>query len=259
MRIGIIGAGNMAAALGAAWAAAGHDVLVGGRSPERSETTAERIRVAVADASPTGAAEGGGAASGDGAAARGTARAVTPREAAEGGEALLLAVLWEGMEELLALAGGPDGALAGKPLLDCTNAVEHAVGLLLPPAPGSAAACAAELAHGAHVVKAFHLFPAAQWDPAARAAAAAERAAAADSAAAAGAAAALAPAATVPLCGDDDGALAAAAQLVRDAGGVPAILPGGLARARQLEEAAGFVIGLAFSGADPAAAVPHVP
>lgn len=253
MRIGIIGAGNMAAALGAAWTAAGHDVLVGGRSPERSEATVERINAATVAASPTGAAAGGG---GGGAAASGTTRAVTPREAAEGGEVLLLAVLWEGMEDLLTLAGGLGGALAGKPLLDCTNAVEHAVGLLLPPAPGSAAQRAAELAPGAHVVKAFHLFPAAQWDPAARAAAVAERAAA-DSAAAPSAPPA--PAATIPLCGDDDAALATAAQLVRDAGGVPAILPGGLARARQLEEAAGFVIGLAFSGADPAAAVPHVP
>jgi 8-hydroxy-5-deazaflavin:NADPH oxidoreductase len=153
------------------------------------------------------------------------------------------------MEELLTLAGGREGALAGKPLLDCTNAVEHAVGLLLPPAPGSAAQRAAELAPGAHVVKAFHLFPAAQWDPAVRAAAA-ERAPAD---------AAPTPPAAVALCGDDDTALAAAAQLVRDVGGLPAILPGGLARARQLEEAAGFVIGLAFSGADPAAAVPHVP
>lgn len=80
-------------------------------------------------------------------------------------------------------------------------------------------------------------FPAAQWVPVDRPASAA----------------------TVPLCGDDDAALAIAARLVRDARGIPAILPGGLARARQLEEAAGFVIGLAFSGADPAAAVPHVP
>ena len=126
MRIGIIGAGNMAAALGAAWAASGRELLVGGRSRERSEAMAARINAA---------------------------------------------------------------------------------------------------------------FPAAQWVPVDRPASAA----------------------TVPLCGDDDAALAIAARLVRDARGIPAILPGGLARARQLEEAAGFVIGLAFSGADPAAAVPHVP
>ena len=39
-------------------------------------------------------------------------------------------------------------------------------------------------------------------------------------------------------------------QLVRDAGGVPAVL-GPLDRTRQLEEVARFVIGLAFAGVDP--------
>jgi predicted dinucleotide-binding enzyme len=46
--------------------------------------------------------------------------------------------------------------------------------------------------------------------------------------------------------------------LVRDAGGRPAVL-GPLSRARQLEEVAGFVIGLAFSGVDPSSAIPRIP
>ena len=43
-----------------------------------------------------------------------------------------------------------------------------------------------------------------------------------------------------------------------DVGGVPATL-GTLDRVRQLEEVAGFVIGLAFAGFDPGSAVPHIP
>lgn len=223
MRIGIVGSGNMAAALGEGWARAGHELLIGGRSPQKSAELAARIAQAAGDTAP-GRAAGSVPAP----------RAVSPREAAEQGDAILLAVLWDGVEEALAGAGAGDGALAGKLVLDCSNATEHGVGTLLT-APGSSAAQrVAELAPGAHVVKAFHLFPAAQW------------------------ASPQEPAATVPLCGDDEGALETAAALVRDVGGVPAVLAGGLARARQLEEAAGFVIGLAFSGANPAAAIPRV-
>lgn len=91
------------------------------------------------------------------------------------------------------------------------------------------------MAPGAHVVKAFHLFPASQWGaPAGQAVV------------------------TVAMCGDDPAALRTVGQLVRDAGGVPAVL-GSLERTRQLEEAAGFVIGLAFAGVDPRFAVPSVP
>lgn len=207
MEIGIIGNGTMAAALGAGWIAAGHTLLIGGRSPERAAALADRLGPA--------------------------ARAVTPREAARGGEAILLAVRWEDVEEALRAAGGPDGALAGRPLIDCTNAVEHGVGTLLTVAGEAAAQRIAALAPGALVVKAFHLFPAAQWEPSA----------AAD--------------VTVPLAGDA-AAVEVVAQLVRDVGGRPHAV-GGLDRARQLEEVAGFVIALAFGGADPAAAVPHVP
>nr|WP_228561756.1 hypothetical protein [Catenulispora rubra] len=44
---------------------------------------------------------------------------------------------------------------------------------------------------------------------------------------------------------------------MRDVGAVPAVF-GTLDRVRQLEEVAGFVIGLAFSGTDPNSAVPCV-
>jgi hypothetical protein len=60
------------------------------------------------------------------------------------------------------------------------------------------------------------------------------------------------------MCGDDPRALRIVGSLVRDVGGVPAVI-GGLDRARQLEEVAGFVIALAFAGVDPRQAIPAVP
>lgn len=147
---------------------------------------------------------------------------------------MLLAVLWVGVEDVLRCAGATEGALAGTTLIDPTNSVEHGVGVLLTEPGTSAAQRIAELAPGAHVVKAFHLFAADQWT---------------------------APTddtpVTVAMCGDDPAALRTAGALVRDAGGVPAVL-GPLDRARQLEEVAGFVIGLAFAGVDPRSAVPRV-
>ncbi|WP_375341804.1 NADPH-dependent F420 reductase [Patulibacter defluvii] len=210
MRIGILGTGTMAAALGAAWAARGHGVTIGGRSEQRARALAERLGAGVG--------------------------AATPREAVAGRDAVLLAVLWEGVEEILRQAGGPEGALAGTPLIDCTNAVEHGVGVLLPAAGTSAAERVAALAPGAQVVKALHLFPSSAWTTPR----------AADE-----------PGPTVAICGDEPAALDAVAALIGDLGGRPAVL-GPLARARQLEEVAGFVIGLAFSGVDPASAVPGV-
>jgi 8-hydroxy-5-deazaflavin:NADPH oxidoreductase len=63
---------------------------------------------------------------------------------------------------------------------------------------------------------------------------------------------------TVAICGDDPVALQVVSELVRDVGGAPAVL-GSLDRVRQLEEVAGFVIGLAFAGTDPNSAIPRVP
>ena len=148
---------------------------------------------------------------------------------------MLLAVPWEGVGEALDAAGAAEGALGGIPLIDPVNAVTHGAGVLQTPHGLAAAQRIAAMAPGAHVVKAFLLFPASQW----------------------GAPAGQAPV-TVAMCGDDPAALGTVGQLVRDAGGVPAVL-GSLERTRQLEEVAGFVIGLAFAGVDPRFAVPSVP
>ncbi|WP_434740626.1 NADPH-dependent F420 reductase [Micromonospora sp. SH-82] len=206
MRIGILGTGTLATALAAAWTRAGHDIGIGGRSAERTQAAAK-------------------------------ASGAQPRplpEVAVGADAVLLCVHWEGVADILTAAGAPAGSLAGIPLVDPTNAVEHGVGVLRAEPGRATAQHIAALAPGAHVVKALHLFPSTQWTTPAPSPA------------------------TVAMCGDDPRALEIVGSLVRDLGGVPAVV-GGLDRARQLEEVAGFVIALAFAGVDPQSAIPAVP
>lgn len=210
MRIGILGTGTLAVGLGTAWTRAGHEVLVGGRSAERARQAAERMGV--------------------------PARAVRPDEAVVGRDAVLVAVSYDGLADILRAAKADEGALAGVPLIDPTNAVEHGVGELRTVDGRAIAEHIADWAPGAHVVKAFHLFAADQWNVAAR----------------------NGGGVTVAMAGDHRSALDIVANLVRDVGARPAVL-GPLRRARQLEEVAGFVIGLVFAGEDPNSAVPRVP
>ena len=209
MRIGILGTGGMASALAEAWTRAGHDVLVGGRSIANARAIADRLGEAV--------------------------QAADPADVVRGSDALVVAVAWEGIDDVLALAGAHQGSFAGKAVLDCTNAVDYASGMLEPPV-GSAAEHIAAVAAGGHVVKALHLFAGTSW---------------------------LAPPVegertrTVAICGDDPEALATAAGLIRDLGAAPAVL-GGLDHARQLEEVAGFVIRLVTVGRNPVTALSSV-
>jgi predicted dinucleotide-binding enzyme len=246
MRIGILGTGTVARALAEGWAGAGHEVLVGGRSAGKARELALAVGRGVT--------------------------AVEPRTAVGGRDAVLLAVDWDGAEEMLRSAGAAEGSLAGTALIDPTNAVEHGVGVLLTrvgevaadgtPLADSMAQRIAGWAPGAHVVKAFHLFPAAQWTPGAGAGGGDGAGAGAGGGNANGAGpgsdSAGEAAVTVAICGDDPAALKVVGDLVRDVGGAPAVL-GGLDRARQIEEVAGFVIGLVFAGHDPNSAVPRVP
>jgi predicted dinucleotide-binding enzyme len=62
---------------------------------------------------------------------------------------------------------------------------------------------------------------------------------------------------TVAVCGDDPDALALTSRLIIDLGGQTAVV-GGLSAARQLEEAAGFVMRLVAAGYNPRTAVPDV-
>ena len=85
------------------------------------------------------------------------------------------------------------------------------------------------------MVKALHLFAGASWPYAG------ERE--------------LAP--VVAVCGDDQAALDQTRSLIADLGGRAAVT-GGLASARQLEDAAGFVMRVVAAGANPRRAVPDV-
>ena len=91
MRVGILGSGLMGGKLGTLFARAGHDVVF---SYARSEQKLKRL------------ARG----------ARGRARAGTPGEAAGGADALLLAVHWSRVDDVLKQAGD----LSGKVIVTCS-------------------------------------------------------------------------------------------------------------------------------------------
>ncbi|CAM5309497.1 NAD(P)-binding domain-containing protein [Streptomyces viridifaciens] len=90
MRIGILGTGSMAAALGGAWVRAGHEVRVGGRDV----AAARKLAVGIG-------AVGGG----------------EPTEAVRFGEAVLVALP---ATAAVPVVGSLAGELAGRVLLDCT-------------------------------------------------------------------------------------------------------------------------------------------
>ncbi|MGW5435205.1 NADPH-dependent F420 reductase [Nocardia asteroides] len=215
MRIGIIGAGAMAAALGGGWAAAGHDVRVGARNADAARELATRI-------SPPG---GHAVCAGDIATAVAFA------------EAVLLALPVTALTDLLDTHGP---ALAGKVVIDCTNAFQPDTA-----APDGVTAFVlsedavaeriAAAAPKAHVVKAFNLLAAEVWAGAERVFDGARLA--------------------VPLCGDAPAAVATVAELAEDLALQP-FLAGGLHRARYLEATSVFTVGLWFAGADARAMLP---
>ncbi len=134
MRIGIVGAGAMARALGGRWVAAGHEVVIGARSAAKAISVAEVIG----------------------------ARAGTPADAAAAG-VVLLAVHHAGVDDALRQAGADSGALTGKVLIDCTNPVElHRFTIELPDGVASMAEHVAAIS-GARVVKAFNMCDATVW------------------------------------------------------------------------------------------------
>ncbi|WP_431915154.1 NADPH-dependent F420 reductase [Nonomuraea jabiensis] len=218
MRIGILGAGGMADALGTQWARAGHEVMISGRDASAS---AARATAMTAEAART-SADGVGA----GAQVVGV-RAGNWAEAAAFGEVVMVAVRQAGLAGVLASAGA---ALRGKPVIDVANAEG-------PYDPARPIAPLIRDLTGGHVVKAFNLCHVDVWRltppvfdgrPLA-----------------------------VPLCGDDPAALAAVRTLVADLGCTP-VDGGGLDRAVLLEATAAFMIGLWFGGADAQAVLPPV-
>ncbi|MFJ5831624.1 NADPH-dependent F420 reductase [Streptomyces sp. NPDC093089] len=127
MRIGVLGTGNMADALGTHWVRAGHEVLLGGRDERKARDLAARL--------------GGGARHG------------SLREAAGFGDAVLAALPYGAGAEVVAELRE---ALTGKALIDCANPVGPGFRLLTE-GGASAARRLADAAPGAHVVKAFNL------------------------------------------------------------------------------------------------------
>src|SRR2546430_7479053 len=91
MRIGILGSGLMGAKLGTIWARAGHEVVFS------YARTKEKLQKLARDA-------------------KGKARAGTPREAAQDADALLLAVHWSRVEDVLKQAGD----LSGQVIVTCS-------------------------------------------------------------------------------------------------------------------------------------------
>ncbi|MGW6914747.1 NADPH-dependent F420 reductase [Kitasatospora sp. NPDC054939] len=128
MRIGILGTGAMAAALGGAWVRAGHDVLVGGRDTAAAARTA----------------------AGAGAAGHGTLA-----DAARHGEAVLVAVPAGTAAELVA-ALAPE--LAGRIVLDCTVPMAPGAGGPSPTTTGGTDSVAARLAAAAPAAQVAKVF-----------------------------------------------------------------------------------------------------
>ncbi|MFI8929907.1 NADPH-dependent F420 reductase [Streptomyces sp. NPDC053474] len=133
MRIGILGTGNMADALGGQWARAGHEVFVGGRDTARAAGLAARI----------------------GAVGHGSLR-----DAAEFGDgAVLFALPYEVGDQVVT---GLADALRGRVFVDCCNPVGEGFALLTERGPAAAERLAAA-APGARVVKAFNLCHESVW------------------------------------------------------------------------------------------------
>ena len=130
MRVGILGSGLMGAKLGTIFARAGHDVIF---SYARSEEKLKRL-----------ARE-----------AQGNARAAAPREAVQDADAVLLAVHWSRMKDVL----GQAGDLTGKVVVTCSLPMnDQNTGLVL----GTTSSGAEELAKTlpkARVVCAFNTVP----------------------------------------------------------------------------------------------------
>jgi NADPH-dependent F420 reductase len=192
MRIGVVGTGTMGTTLGRLFAERGHEVLIGSRDGARGASVAREL----------GGMRGG-----------------TIREAAEHGEAVLLAVHFAAAKEALAAAAPLDG----KVLLDCTNPLTPDFLALTVGHTTSAAEQIAAWAPKARVVKVFNHNPGpALPEPVYDAARA-----------------------TAFYCGDDDGAKTLAATLARELGFDP-VDAGPLENARYLEPLAELVIQLAY-------------
>src|SRR5437588_7497508 len=202
MRVGILGSGLMGAKLGTIFARAGHDVVF---SYARSKEKLERL-----------ARDAGG-----------NARAGTPREAAQDADALLLAVHWSHVDDVLKQAGD----LAGKVIVTCSlpmNADD--TGLVIAHTSSGAEALAKRVPK-ARVVSAFGTVPSEVLFGVFEARHQARRP-------------------SLVYCGDDASGKKTAAQLIRDVGFDP-VDAGPLRIARYTEPFTLLIAQLAYAGGGP--------
>jgi len=200
MRIGILGSGLMGGKLGTIFARAGHDVVF---SYSRSQRKLKRL-----------ARE-----------ARGDARAGTPREAALNANALLLAVHWSRVNDVLKQVGD----LAGKVIISCSLPMNANDTALAVAHTSSGAEMLAKKVRKAHVVSAFSTVPSeVLFDVFRRKRRTRRRP-------------------SLLFCGDDRHAKKIAARLIRDVGFEP-VDAGSLRVARYLEPFSLAVAQLAYEG-----------
>ena len=199
MRIGILGSGLMGGKLGTIWARAGHDVVF-------SYSHSQKKLRELAD-------EAGG-----------RARAGTPSEAVVDADAVLLAVHWTRVDDVLAQVG----ELSRKTLVTCSLPMSKDDTHLVVGFSTSGAETLAAKVPGAHVVSAFSTAPSEVLFPLSRRR---RRGKPLD----------------LVYCGDHKGAKKTAATLIRAVGFNPVDL-GGLSAARYVEPFSLLVAEIAYSG-----------
>ncbi len=199
MRIGILGSGLMGGTLGTIFARAGHEVVF---SYARSEQKLKRLARA----------------------AEGKARPGTPREAACEADALLLAVHWSRVEDVLKQAGD----LSGKVVVSCSLPMNDADSDLVIAHGSSGAEALARKLRGAELVSAFGTVPSEVLFGVFEARRRASRP-------------------SLLYCGDDERAKEVAAELIRDVGFDP-VDAGPLRVSRYMEPFALLVAHLAYEG-----------
>jgi len=197
MRIGILGSGLMGAKLGTIFARAGHDVVF---SYARDEAKLKKL---ARDAK---------------------AHAGTPREAAENADALVLAVHWSRVDDVLNAAGD----LWGKTILSCSLPMDADNTRLVVGLDSSGAEDLAKKAPKANIVSAFNTVP---------------------SEVLFGVFERRGDRPSLVYCGDDAAAKGLAAQLIGDAGFDP-VDAGPLRIARYTEPFALLMAQLAYEGAN---------
>ena len=201
MRIGILGSGLMGGKLGTIFARAGHEVVF---SYARSE---QKLKKLARDA-------------------KGRARAGTPREAAEKADALLLAVHWSRMDDVLNQVDD----LSGKVVVSCSLPMNDDDTALVVAHTSSGAEELAKRIPAAHFVSAFNTVPSEVLFDVYAAKRKAVRP-------------------TLVYCGDDRKGKKIAIQLIRDVGFEP-VDAGPLRTARYTEPFALLVAQLAYEGKD---------